>query len=138
MEIQQVPVVQGSHFLHNFGIVDGGGELMRLVWHQMEHVFAVWRKGDTVLPSVHIVPVPKKVLDASLAPGSPVSSPEPTVHFGLRLPNNLLDKHPLDFLVVKRISDSKNQKSGQVFHWERTVEPRNTELEKAETDKPLK
>ena len=41
VEVRQVPTVQGSRFLHTFGTVDGGGELMCVAWPQMEHIFAV-------------------------------------------------------------------------------------------------
>ena len=41
VEVRQVPEIIGSQFLHSFGTVDGGGELMRAAWPQMKHVFAV-------------------------------------------------------------------------------------------------
>ena len=41
IEVQQVPAIQGSQFLQSFGIVDGGGELIRVAWPQMERVFEV-------------------------------------------------------------------------------------------------
>ena len=81
VEVRQVPTVQGSRFLHTFGTVDGGGELMRVAWPQMEHVFAVRRPGDTVLPSVP----------------ADVSSPDPTVYIGCpHLPKNLFNTKPVD------------------------------------------
>ena len=80
---------------------------MRVAWPQMEHVFAVRRPGDIVLSS---------------AP-TDVSSPEPTVYIGCpRLPKHLLDKKPVDLLVVERSSDSKCPPVGHIFPRERTVE----------------
>ena len=122
VEVWQVPVIWGSQFLWSFGTIDGEGELMWVVWPQMEHVFVVWRKGDTVLPFVSKVPTPTTKEDASLAPSSPVSSPDPAVYIGCPcLPKNIRNKHPVDLLVTERSSDSRNPKSGQGLHWERTI-----------------
>ena len=107
VEVRQVPTVQGSRFLHTFGTVDGGGELMRVAWLQMEHVFAVQQLGDTVLSSIP----------------ADVSSPDPTVYIGCpHLPKHLLNKKPVDLLVVERSSDSKCPPVGHIFLSERTVE----------------
>ena len=123
VEVRQVPTAQGSSFLHTFGTVDGGGELMRVAWPQMEHVFAVRRPGDTVLPSIPTKSSPATKEGDSPTPCPPVSSPEPTVYIGCPgLPKYLLNKKPVDLLVVERSSDSKCPPVGHIFPWERTVE----------------
>ena len=96
---------------------------MRVAWPQMEHVFAVRRHADTVLPSIPTISnlVTKEGDSPTSCP--PVSSPEPTVYIGCpRLPKHLLNKKPVDLLVVEWSTDSKYLPVGHVFSWERTVE----------------
>ena len=112
VEVRRVPVIQGSQFLHSFGTIDGGGELMRVAWPQMKHVFAVRREGDSVLPVTSTASTPEGVTPP---PSSSVSSPDPVIHLGLRLPKNLLYKHPVDLLVIERSPDLKDPPVHHVF-----------------------
>ena len=118
VEVRRVPVIQGSQFLHSFGTIDGGGELMRVAWPQMKHVFAVRREGDSVLPVTSTASTPKGVTPP---PSSSVSIPDPVIHLGLRLSKNLLYKHPVDLLVVEQSSDLKDPPVAHVFPWETTI-----------------
>ena len=123
VEARQVPAVRGSRFLHTFGTVDGGGELMRVALHQLEHVFAVRQQEDTVLPIVLTIFYLTTEEGASPASCSSVSSSGLAVYIGYpRLPKNLLNKKSFDFLWVEQSSESKRPPSGQVFPWEKTVE----------------
>ena len=124
VEVRRVPVIQGSQFLHSFGTIDGGGELMRVAWPQMKHVFAVRREGDSVLPVTSTASTPEGVTPP---PSSSVSSPDPVIHLGLRLPKNLLYKHPVDLLVIERSSDLKDPPFDHVFPWERSITQTKTD-----------
>ena len=73
---------------------------------QMEHVFAVWRQRDTVLPFILTVPTLTTKDDAVPSPSYPVYSPDPVIYNGYPcLPKNLLNKHPVDLLVIEQSSD---------------------------------
>ena len=124
VEVRRVPEIQGSQFLHSSGTIDGGGELMRVAWPQMKHVFVGRRKGDSVLPVNSTASTPEGVTPP---PSSSVSSPDPVIHLGLRLPKNLLYKHPVDLLVIGRSSDLKDPPVDHVFPWERTITQTKTD-----------
>ena len=91
----------------------------------MKHVFAVQRKGDSVLPVTSTAPTPEGVTPP---PSNPVSSSDPVVHIGCPcLPKNLLHKHPVDLLVIERSSDLKDPPFDNVFPWERTITQTKTD-----------
>jgi hypothetical protein len=69
-------------WVRNFGVIDGGLELMRLAWPSLKHVFSV-RRNNVNLPSPAGVTAPPKIIQG--------------VH---RYPPNLLNQHPVDLLVV--------------------------------------
>ena len=103
IHVRYTPDGDSNSWISTFGTYDGGGELMTRAWPKLHHVFAIRRPKDIVEPT-----------DANA---------KPLIHYGIpNIPSRLLNKHPVDLLVVDR-SGLKNQapKAHYVFPWETSV-----------------
>jgi hypothetical protein len=84
VEVQEMKGYETEAWVRNYGVLDGGLEMMRWAWPSLEHKFSARRNGDKLPTAVDCQWTPRVILGAQ------------------RLPTSLLNKHPADMLVVKR------------------------------------
>jgi hypothetical protein len=106
VEVQTVELELES-WIQNYGTIDCGYETMQDSWKTVEHRFSVGRQGESV-ESLRS-PTPKVVL-----PGG-----------SHRLPNNLLDRCPVDMLIVEQSFKTQAPTLHESYAWEVVVERTN-------------
>jgi hypothetical protein len=88
VEVRTAPLAS-EPWVKSYGVIDGGGEVMRAAWPKLEHIFSV-RRGDGEASKEEQSPRPKHIFK------------EPH-----RLPNDLLNNFPVDLLTIEQGSDAK-------------------------------
>ena len=118
VEVRRIPKPRTTNWLQTYGTLDGGGELMRLAWTSMNHVFAMRRPGDSISSSNFLVGkantntstrpdllVGEANTSTSTISDLLVGETNTIIKYGYQnYPFNLLKKHPVDLLVVERIA----------------------------------
>jgi len=105
VEVRRIPKPSTTSWLHTYGTLDGGGELMRLAWTSMQHVFAMRRLGHSIPSSNPLVG--ETTTSTSTSSDLLVGETNTIIKYGYpNYPFNLLKKHPVDLFVVERIAAS--------------------------------
>ena len=102
VEVRAAPVAVDEPWVRTLGIIDGGFEVMRAAWPKLDHLFSVRRSNEE---------------------GKSEASPEPAHVFREphRLPNELLNKHPVDLLTIEQGVSSKPPSNFERHTWEKLV-----------------
>jgi hypothetical protein len=101
IEVRTAPVTMES-WVRSYGVIDGGFETMGAAWPKLEHRFSVRRNKDKF--------------------SGEAREPE-QVHYGQhRLPTNLLEKWPVDMLIVEQGHCTQPPLTYQPSSWETVMD----------------
>ena len=105
-------------WLSSYGTYDCGGELIRLAWSKMKHVFSIRRRNEIQDPDQGIVEA------VEFGPGDGGAAGTPRLKVLYQAPDishNVLWKNPVDLFVIECCSRYKPPPPNQPERWEVVV-----------------